>query len=327
MRYKILVVNMGGPSSLDEVGPYLYEIFSDPELIKIPLRGVFRKVFARWLSKKREPESREIYAAIGGSTPLNDYTREQAKMLELELQKLQPRHEWKVYMGMRYWHPFMEESWEEMLADRVDDTDALIVLPLYPFYSASTTGSIIKEAERLMAKQAIAKNLLQIDRFGANEMFLDAMAADIQDALDKAKQEGKSIDDVLCSAHSLPLREIKKGDPYQKEVEAAFAGLKKRLPKVRLHLSFQSKVGPVAWLGPATEDKLKELAEMRVKSLLAYPLGFVADNSETLYEIHQEYGELARSLGITNFITVKALNGSPLFVQALALEVQNAIGA
>ncbi len=306
-----MISNMGGPDSLDAVEPYLYNIFSDPDIIDIPLPGFLRKPLVRWISKKRGPESRHIYEQIGGQTPLTEITEHQAALLQNMLNE-NGADRFDVFSAMRYWHPFIEDQWEKITGGNFDK---VIILSLYPFYSTATGGSLINLINRLNAGKIVAdEDLLLIDRFGNHPRFIQAMADDINAAL----SEDKDCRDVLFSAHSIPMKRIRQGDPYRDEVEAAAEALRKELPeRINFHLSYQSKVGPVQWLSPATDETIKALAEQGVKKLIVYPLGFVADNSETIYEIGILYKNLAHENGITDYKFIKALNTNETFIFGL----------
>ena len=315
MKIAVMISNMGGPDSLAAVEPYLTNIFTDPDIIDIPLPTVLRKPFARWLAQKRGPESREIYHQIGGKTPLLAITQQQATALEARLNAT-GLAQFKVFPAMRYWHPLTEDVWQAILAEGFDK---LVVLTLYPFFSSTTTGSLLRLVARLNAKGAFQPDdLWIIDRFGNHPAFIKAMAAQINSWSGDDPDQSLPYLDLLLSAHSIPMRRIKQGDPYRDEIEQAVAALQAQLPPtLRVHLAYQSKIGPVQWLSPATPAKISELAAKGVKNLLVYPLGFVADNSETLYEIGMLYKTQAQQQGIENFVRIDALNTDGLFIEAL----------
>lgn len=309
MSTAILLCNMGGPDSLESVHPYLKEIFLDPDLIQIPIRGRLREKLAEFLAGKRAPKSRKIFQAIGGSSPLLNITQDQADRLQQRLQSNNP--ECRVFPAMRYWHPFIEEVWQRL---HDDGFRSVVIVSMYPFYSHSTTGSIVRLVKELQARLPMQR-LEIIDRFGDSDMFIEAMAEQIREAVSNAHTEAPFH--VLLSAHSLPLRQIKKGDPYEKEILRAMDALQHKLsPDVQLHLSYQSKIGPVKWLGPSTEDKIQILSTT-LKELWVYPFGFVADNSETLYEIGQLYKKSALENGLEFYHRIEALNDHDMFMNAL----------
>lgn len=302
---------MGGPDSLDAVEPYLKNIFNDPAIISIPLPNILRDKLAGWIAKKRVFESTEIYKKIGNKTPLTEISENQAALLE-KLLNTTNSGPFSVFPAMRYWHPFVEDVWEKITADGYEK---IVVLSLYPFYSFVTSGSLIDLVNDLQSKYDMPDDrVVSIDRFGNNQKFIAAIAEQINQAL----KENPDFKDVLLSAHSIPMRSIKKGDPYRDEIERHVNRLQKLLPDdVYLHLAFQSKIGPVKWLGPSTPDKITELAEKGVNKLLACPLGFIADNSETIYEIGMLYKDFAEEKGIEHFIRIDSLNTNDLFIQAL----------
>ncbi len=311
MKTAVMISNMGGPHDLDAVECYLYNIFMDPDIIDIPLPGFLRRKFIAWFAKKRAPESTEIYNKIGGKTPLTEITYKQAQLLENKLNS-NGNSGFKVYVAMRYWYPFVEEVWEKIIKEGYKK---LIIVTLYPFYSTTTTGSLVSLINRLNADKTFAdEDITIIDRYGDHPLFIQAMVNLIKENLKDNRYK-----DLLLSAHSIPMKRIKKGDPYRDEVQQSVKLIKKELPRdINFHLCYQSKVGPIEWLSPQTDETVVKLAEQGVKDLLAYPLGFVADNSETIYEIGMLYKNLAEEKGITNFKRIDALNTNPIFIDALA---------
>lgn len=316
MSTAVIISNMGGPDSLESVAPYLFNIFKDPDIIDIPLPEFLRMRFVRWLAQKRAPESREIYEQIGGKSPLLDITRQQAALLEAELRG-EMGDNVTVFPAMRYWHPFIEDVWNKIISAGFT---RLVVVTLYPFYSTTTTGSLMNLIAQLNKDQHFSgDNLVLIDRFGSHPLFIRAMADQIMTAVkEKNKAETDPVH-LLLSAHSIPMKRIRKGDPYHAEVEAAVAELKSALPpNFTVHNAYQSKLGPIQWLSPATPDMIDELAGAGIRELFAYPLGFVADNSETIYEIGILYGNQAVDKGISGFHRIDALNTHPLFIRTLS---------
>lgn len=314
MKVAVLIINMGGPDSLDAVEDYLYKIFEDPNIIGIPLPEFLRRPLARWLARKRAPKSRGIYRKLGGKTPLMEITNRQAEALEDALNQTQIA-EFRVFPAMRYWHPFIREVWQQIEHDHFG---RIFVLSLYPFYSTVNSASIWNEVQTLLKQSRfLAQEVTFIDRFGTHPAFIAAMKEQIAEAI--PVESVKEPVHLLFSAHSLPLRRIKKGDPYFDEVKQALDLLQEEFPpqSIRFHLAFQGKVGLIDWLRPSTQEKIESIANQGVKRLYVYPLGFVADNLETLYEIGTLYAELAREKGISEFIRIDALNTRPAFIQAL----------
>ncbi len=303
----IFLCNMGGPDSPESIRPYLENIFSDPDIIRIPLRGRFRRQFADFLAKRREPKSRRLYKNIGGSSPLLPITEQQAGSLQEQLHE--SGMDCDVFPAMRYWHPYVENVWQQV---RDLGYQHIIAVSMYPFYASSTTGSLQRLLQLLRKEQPVQK-LTFIDRFGEHPLFIQAMAEQITAHMTEAREAH-----VLLSAHSIPRKSIKHGDPYVEEIERCKSLLKTALPEqIKLHLSFQSKLGPVKWLGPDTADEIARLAEL-TDELTIMPLGFVADNLETLYDMDQLYKETAQQHGIKNYRRIPALNDHSTFIAALA---------
>ena len=315
----VIICNMGGPDNLEAVKPYLTNIFQDPAILSYPVGQFLRNRLAAMLVKSRLEDSKDIYRLIGGKTPLLEITHQQAVALATRLNS-KNKGSFTVIPAMRYWHPFIEDVWEKVAADAFDK---IVFVSLYPFYSYTTSGSLLaKVADMKKMYKDTADKTVEVDRFGNHPQFIEAIAGQINDAL-KSHPGHK---DVLLSAHSIPMRSIKKGDPYRDEIEQSVNRLKQQLPAdINLYLAFQSKVGPVDWLGPATDDTIQELAQKGVKKLLVYPLGFVADNSETIYEIGMLYGDLAKEKGIADYIRIDSLNTDPIFVDTLTSLVLDAI--
>jgi protoporphyrin/coproporphyrin ferrochelatase len=313
MKTAVLISNMGGPDSQDDIQEYLYNIFSDPYILDIPLPSFFRKRFVEWFSTKRVPKSREIYSQIGGKSPLLEITQKQAVALETVLNPNGPHY--KVFVAMRYWHPLVEEVWKKVMAQNFEK---IIVVSLYPFYSTTTTGSLVNLVKNLVSECKTKVPIEIIDRFGSDDLFIQAM---YQQIIGSIGPNEKGID-LLLSTHSIPLKRIKNGDPFQKQVEDAAKKLELLLPdNIKVHLCYQSKIGPVKWLGPSTQDKIKEIAKNGAKELVVYPFGFVADNSETIYEIGMLYQQLAAENDITNYKRIDALNDEPLFIETLKSKI------
>ncbi|WP_421655921.1 ferrochelatase [Leptothermofonsia sp. ETS-13] len=319
----VLLLNLGGPDKLEDVRPFLYNLFADPEIIRLPFPWMQRPL--AWLiSTMRAKRSQENYKLIGGGSPLRRITEEQAQALQTRLQ--QKGQEATVYVGMRYWHPFTEEAIARIKRDRINQ---LVILPLYPHFSISTSGSSFRLLEKIWeedpALQAINYTVVQswYDRPG----YLTAMAQLIAQEIDQfPNPDGVH---VFFSAHGVPISYVKEaGDPYQKEIEDCVALIMQTLNRPNAHtLAYQSRVGPVEWLQPYTEDALKELAEQGVKDMVVVPISFVSEHIETLQEIDMEYREIAEEAGIENFHRVPALNTHPVFIDDLANMVLESMNA
>jgi ferrochelatase len=309
----VILLNMGGPDSLSAVKPFLYNLFSDREIIKLGPYS-FQKIFARLISSLRLKKSMHYYQLIGGRSPLNDITHAQASALENILGP-----DYRVYVGMRYWHPFIEDTVKIIEKSGINH---IVVLSLYPQFSLATTGSSIKEYKRVIhGKKFTTRYINQWYNFTPY----------IESLLELIDKELLSFNryqdvDVLFSAHSLPEYFIKKGDPYLEQTEATISEINKRL-SLQWHLSFQSRSGPVKWLKPSTEEMIRALAGKGCKKLFVVPISFVSDNIETLYELDILYKQMALKRGI-DFRRCRALNTSQKFIQSLQklvlLETQRA---
>jgi len=274
-----------------------------------------QKPLAWLISTFRAKKSRAGYQKIGGGSPLRKLTEEQAQALAENLK--QRGHDVKVYVGMRYWHPFNSEAVEQILSDGIN---RLIVLPLYPQFSISTTGSSTKDLYRILQTKGGARHLRRsyITRWFDHPLYIQALAEMIREEMAKFPDEDPSRIHLLYSAHSVPQSYIEEGDPYlkhtQKTVELVNEALGNRSPWT---LAFQSKVGPVRWLEPSTEEALHRLAKEGARQVLAIPISFVSEHIETLYEIDIEYSEIAEEAGVPYFRRAPALNSHPTFIQAL----------
>lgn len=317
-RVGVLLLNLGGPETLDDVQPFLYNLFADDSIIRLPGPARFlQRPLAQLISTLRAPKSAEGYRAIGGGSPLLRITMEQADALERALAARGT--DARVYVGMRYWKPFMEDAVAALRADGVTD---LIVLPLYPQFSISTSGSSLRLLEAMMdADPALAgMRHAVVSSWYWRRGYLDAMADLITRELDKFPDPAAV--EIFFSAHGVPVSYVLEGDPYQAEMEDCVRLIMDRVKEKGYgnghSLAYQSRVGPVEWLTPYTDDRIRELADDGVKALLAVPVSFVSEHIETLEEIDVEYRELAEERGITQWRRVPALNTDPRFIGDLA---------
>ncbi|NET58523.1 MAG: ferrochelatase [Symploca sp. SIO2E6] len=322
-RTGVLLLNLGGPEELEDVRPFLYNLFSDPEIIRLPFSWL-QKPLAWFISTRRAKTSQENYKQIGGGSPLRKITEAQAQALREHLhQQGQPAH---IYVGMRYWHPFTEEALEQIKQDKIEQ---LVILPLYPQFSISTSGSSFRVIEQLWQEDPKLQEIEYtiIPSWYKQPGYLQAMAQLIEQELDQFSQP-ESVQ-IFFSAHGVPLSYVTEGgDPYRKEIEDCTALIMKTLNRPNPHnLAYQSRVGPVEWLKPYTDDALEELGTQGVEDLLVVPISFVSEHIETLQEIDIEYRELAEESGIKNFQRVPALNTHPVFIDSLATLVVEALEA
>jgi protoporphyrin/coproporphyrin ferrochelatase len=320
-RVGVLLLNLGGPDKLEDVRPFLYNLFSDPEIIRLPIPWL-QSPLAWFISTARSQRSQENYKLIGGGSPLRRITEEQGQALREQLQH--NGQDVSVYIGMRYWHPFTEEAIAQIKRDGVD---RLVILPLYPQFSISTSGSSFRllEAMWLADPQLQQINYTLVPSWYQRPGYLQAMADLIAQELDKLPNPNDAH--IFFSAHGVPVSYVEEaGDPYQREIEACTALIMQTLHRPNAHtLAYQSRVGPVEWLQPYTEEAIQELAEKQVKTLVVVPISFVSEHIETLQEIDMEYREVAETAGIHHFYRVPALNTHPVFIADLANMVSDAL--
>jgi ferrochelatase len=313
-RIGVLLFNLGGPETLEDVRPFLFNLFSDPDIIRLPWRALQRPL--AWLiSTQRYKLSRGYYEKIGGGSPLRKITDEQARALELALASRNIVA--KAYVGMRYWHPFLEDAIEQIRRDRVTH---LIVLPLYPQFSVSTTGSSLNRMRELAgANGDVARRVSVIEKWHDDPEYLGALAASIKEELTKFNEQDPARIHIVFSAHSVPVSYIEEGDPYLDQTRETVRSVMKLIGSDRPHsLSFQSKVGPVKWLQPSTDEMIRKLAAEGVSQMLLVPVSFVSEHIETLYELDILYRNVAKEVGIADYRRVPALNCRSDFIDALA---------
>lgn len=312
-RVGVLLLNLGGPEQPSDVRPFLYNLFSDPEIIRLPFKWL-QKPLAWIIATSRHKKSQENYKEIGGGSPLRRITEEQAEALAENLK--QKGNDAEIYIGMRYWHPFTEEAVAQIKADDISD---LVILPLYPHFSISTSGSSFRLLEDLWNQDEALKkiNYTVIPSWFDRPGYVEAMANLLAKELDQCKDPDNAV--IFFSAHGVPVSYVEEaGDPYQKEIEGCTEAILKQLNRSNEHvLAYQSRVGPVEWLQPYTDDMLIELGEKGVKEIVVVPISFISEHIETLQEIDIEYRELAEESGIENFRRVPALNTDPFFINDL----------
>jgi ferrochelatase len=307
----VFLMNLGGPRSLDEVEPYLYELFSDPLVVTAPF-GPFRKLLARIISKTRAPSSAEKYALIGGKSPLVEGTEAQARALAGALGP-----GFSCHLAMRCGHPSTEEGVREALAA---GADRAVALPLYPQYANATTKSSLLELRRLWPRE---RPLAEICTWHDHEGYLDASAAALRETLAKVPPDLSDRVLVVFSAHGLPMSQVRKGDPYPRYVELSARETARRAGAKGHQVTFQSRVGPAKWLGPDTIEFLQ--ASARDRAVVTVPIAFVSEHLETLYDLDILAKEAAEKGGARLYLRVPALGVRPDFVAALADVVRRGI--
>ena len=308
-RVGIVLFQLGGPDTLEAIEPFLYNLFCDPDIIDFPFARIGRKPLAKLISTTRARKVQHHYATIGGGSPIRPHTERQARALEAQLRD--QGVDARCFVAMRYWHPFTREAIEQL---RAAECDEVVLLPLYPQYSSTTTGSSLNEWRRLFSDDIPVHS---VETFYRDPNYLDALIERVNEALSRFPVSGRP--EIIFSAHSIPMSVIDKGDPYQQQIEETVRLLMERGAWSNAYrLCYQSKVGASRWLQPSLHQTLKQLAEERVREMCVVPVAFVSDHVETLGEIDHEAREMAYSLGITQFEMSAGLNDGPKFVQALA---------
>ncbi|MBF0541968.1 MAG: ferrochelatase [Nitrospirae bacterium] len=301
----VILLNLGGPDNLQSVKPFLYNLFSDREIIKLGPKFLQRQI--AWLiSTLRAGKSISMYKQIGGGSPILEITKSQGRRLE---EYIASSLGYKVYVGMRYWHPYIKDTVNQMEDDGIKN---IIALTLYPHYSKATTGSAFSELKRALIGRNIDCRF--IESWFDNVYYIDALI----DLIDQGiSQFNGRLKDILFSAHGLPVSFIKEGDPYVQHINKTMDSLRKKYASFTFHLSYQSRSGPVQWLAPSTEDMINELAHKGISNLLVVPISFVSDHIETLYEIDIKYKKLSEMNNMT-MRRIESLNTHPLFIKTLA---------
>jgi ferrochelatase len=306
----LVVLNMGGPDSLSAVRPFLYQLFSDRELIRLPAGALLQKPFAALISVLRAPKVRLNYAQIGGKSPQLEWTTRQVQGVARELgAHVRP------YVAMRYWAPRADEAVQRLRADGIDRA---VVLSLYPHYTGATTGSSLNDFARAVKLHHSRLRYTVIREWYNWPGYLDALANRVREGLEKFHEMTRDEVTILFSAHALPQKFIDRGDPYLEHVQATVRGVMERIGDQPWTLAFQSRSGPVQWMEPDTVDELDRLGAERVPGVLIVPVSFVSDHIETLQEIDFEYRLHAEKVGIPRFERAPSLNDHTDFIKALA---------
>jgi ferrochelatase len=316
-RAGVLLFNLGGPGSLDEVEPFLVNLFSDRDIIELPLGSLLQPLFARAIARLRGPSVRRNYALIGGGSPQLRLTRAQADALQARLDGDAPGAA-SVFVAMRYWGPSTDAALEAMSARGIG---RIVTLPLYPHYSRATTGSSERALGRALEDPRF-RGRFQVSgvrSYADDPVYLAALADTIRAGLATFAPERRDEVVLLFSAHGLPQRFVDRGDPYVAETEKTRRGVLSLLQLPNRHvLGYQSRTGPVRWTGPGTDALLRELGGSGARRVLVVPISFVSDHIETLYEVDMLFAEHAREAGIVEYRRTAALNTHPLFIEALA---------
>jgi ferrochelatase len=315
-RVGVVLFQLGGPDRLEEIEPFLYNLFCDPDIIDFPFARIGRKPLAKLISTTRARKVRHHYATIGGGSPIRRFTERQAGALEAELSRKGINA--RCFVAMRYWHPFTSEAVQQLQAAQCDE---VVLLPLYPQYSSTTTGSSLNEWRRHFHGDM---PVYCVENFYRHEAYLDAVVQKVDEALARFAVPERA--EIVFSAHSVPVSVIEKGDPYQRQIEDTVRLLVQRGGWSNRHrLCYQSKVGASKWLQPSLHRTLHDLAAEHAREVCVVPVAFVSDHVETLGEIDHEAREEVRRLGIAQFEMSAGLNDSPKFIQALGQIVLQAM--
>jgi len=317
-RVGVVLFQLGGPDTLEAIEPFLFNLFCDPDIVDFPFARIGRKPLAKLISTTRARRVQHHYSVIGGGSPIRRFTEQQAKALQLKLTGF--GIDARCFVAMRYWHPFTAEAIEQL---RAAECDQVVLLPLYPQYSCTTTGSSLNEWRRLFRDDV---PVYCVENFYSTKLYLQGVIEKIDEAL--ARFDDPDEPELVFSAHSVPLRVIENGDPYQQQIEETVELVMQRAGWRNQHrLCYQSKVGASKWLQPSLRGMLRDLAAEGVKQICVIPISFVSDHVETLAEIDHHAREDAMRLGIKRFEMAAGLNDSPKFIAALADLVMNAMGA
>jgi len=318
MKTAIVLLNLGGPDGSEAVELFLRNLFSDPAILRVP--GFLRGILARLIARRRAPVARAVYDKLGGGSPLLPNTQAQARALERELNDL---GEVRCFIAMRYWHPFADETVRELQSFA---PDRIVMLPLYPQYSTTTTESSFGDWNRAAAKAGLMARTFTIRDYPAEPGFIAAVARLTSELLPQARAAGPVR--VLFSAHGLPKKIVQAGDPYADQVGTSVRAVAAKLGLALedYELCFQSRVGPLEWIGPYTDEEIVRAAE-EGKSILLVPIAFVSEHSETLVELDIEYRHLAEKHGARGYFRVPTVGTAPEFIAGLAALVRRGLRA
>jgi len=309
MKKAVILFNLGGPDKMESVQPFLFNLFNDPAILNLPF--IFRYPLAKLISSRRAPIAKKIYKELGGSSPILKLTEDQSFSLEKKLNQNELNEEYKCFVVMRCWHPRAKDVVKNVISYKPNE---IILMPLYPQYSAATSGSSIKEWNEVCKKNDFKIKTSTICCYPTDKNFINAHVKEINKKI-------KNIDNfkLIFSAHGLPQKNIKKGDPYQWQVEQSVSKIVKNLNYNNLDwiLSYQSRVGPLKWIGPSTDDVIVENSKIG-KHIVLVPIAFVSEHSETLVELDIEYKKLAIDNGCIEYTRVPALGTNEDFIKAMS---------
>jgi protoporphyrin/coproporphyrin ferrochelatase len=309
MKKAIILFNLGGPDKIENVEPFLFNLFNDPAILNLPT--FLRYPLAKLISNRRAPVAKKIYEELGGASPILKLTKEQSDALEKKLNQTKTEDEYKCFIVMRCWHPRAKNVIKEVQLFKPEE---VILMPLYPQYSAATSGSSINEWKDICKKNNYNVKTSTICCYPTDQNFINAHTKEIVKKIKDLKNFK-----LIFSAHGLPEKNIKKGDPYQWQVEQSVNKIVQKLSDKDLDwiLSYQSRVGPLKWIGPSTEEVIIENSKIE-KHIVLVPIAFVSEHSETLVELDIEYKQLADANGCKNYTRVPALGINEDFIKAMS---------
>jgi ferrochelatase len=317
-RLAVVLFNLGGPDRPESIKPFLLNLFRDPAILRVPF--FVRPLLAQIIARARVKPATENYALLGGKSPLLELTERQARAIEAALSE--PGIEVRCFVAMRYWHPFSEAAAAEIRAWQADE---LFLLPLYPHFSTTTTGSSLIDWRATAVRLGLARRVTTLCCWFRDQAFVNATADGVRRSLVAARADSPAPVRILFSAHGLPERIVAEGDPYQFQIESTVDAVVEALgePDLDWQVCYQSRATPQKWLDPSTEAAIERAAEERV-SVLVVPIAFVSEHSETLVELDVEYRDLAVKLGVPGYYRTPAQNDDPAFIAALAGLVRRA---
>ncbi len=306
-KIAVILLNLGGPDKLESVKPFLFNLFSDKAIISLP--NPFRFLLAKFIASRREKVAQEIYKKMGGKSSILEETIAQKNALEQKLSGA--KDDYKIFISMRYWHPFSCEIIDDI---KNYNPDEVLLLPLYPQYSSTTTGSSLKDFQKILSKNKIPSQVTSICCYPDDDKFIDSHISLLKAAIEKTTPPFR----ILFSAHGLPKKTIAKGDPYQFQIEKSVEKIVEKLAIDNLDhvICYQSRVGPLEWLEPATKDEIIRVAKENI-SVVIVPIAFVSEHSETLVELDIEYKKIAKENNIKNYIRVPTLSIQDYFIESL----------
>jgi ferrochelatase len=303
MKRAVVLLNMGGPNNLDEVEVFLNNMFNDKRIIGAP--KPIRMMIAKLITWQRKKEARSNYAALGGKSPIVEYTKQLIEKLESHIDA-------SIHMVMRYTPPFAAQT-----VEKFRDIDEIYAIPLYPHYSSTTTLSSMEDLEESIKKMGLKAKVKTLQHYYRHPDYIAATVERIKETLGEHNPDEYEL---VFSAHGLPKRIIEKGDDYQRHIKYNVFHARKALQKAgihfhKTHLAYQSRLGPLEWIRPYLDDKLKSLKK---KKVIIYPIAFTIDNSETEFELDVEYREIAEEIGFEEYRVAKAPNDHPAFVKCIS---------